>query len=92
MFAETEARVISCLRNSYTSIYSCLATSRLEREKSLQTVIHIKSDPWEKAALMLIFQIHFMTDRRNIASKSALTHLPLVPHLCVSESGQHWFR
>ena len=21
-----------------------------------------------------------------------LTHLPLVPHICVSESGQHWFR
>ena len=23
---------------------------------------------------------------------TALTHLPLVPHICVSESGQHWFR
>ena len=22
---------------------------------------------------------------------NALTHLPPVPHLCVSESGQHWF-
>ena len=22
----------------------------------------------------------------------ALTHLPLVPHVWVSESGQHWFR
>ena len=21
-----------------------------------------------------------------------LTHLPLVPHICVSQSGQHWFR
>ena len=21
-----------------------------------------------------------------------LTHLPLVPHICVSESAQHWFR
>ena len=21
-----------------------------------------------------------------------LTHLPLVPHICISESGQHWFR
>ena len=21
-----------------------------------------------------------------------LTRLPLVPHICVSESGQHWFR
>ena len=21
-----------------------------------------------------------------------LTHLPLVPHICVSDSGQHWFR
>ena len=23
---------------------------------------------------------------------SDLTHVPLVPHICVSESGQHWFR
>ena len=22
---------------------------------------------------------------------NVLTHLPLVPHICVSESGQHWF-
>ena len=22
----------------------------------------------------------------------SLTHLPLVPYKCVSESGQHWFR
>ena len=26
------------------------------------------------------------------SSLSALTHLPLVLHICVSESGQHWFR
>ena len=25
-------------------------------------------------------------------SLNELTHLPLVPHICVSESGQHWFR
>ena len=23
---------------------------------------------------------------------NALTHLPLVPHICVNESGQYWFR
>ena len=23
---------------------------------------------------------------------TALTHLPLVPHICVSEPGQHWYR
>ena len=23
---------------------------------------------------------------------NVLTHLPLVPHICVGESGQHWFR
>ena len=23
---------------------------------------------------------------------TALTHLPFVPHICVSESGHHWFR
>ena len=22
----------------------------------------------------------------------SLTHLPLVPHICISESGEHWFR
>ena len=24
--------------------------------------------------------------------KCILTHLPLVPHICISKSGQHWFR
>ena len=24
--------------------------------------------------------------------RPGLTHLPLVPHICVSKSGQHWFR
>ena len=27
-----------------------------------------------------------------ICSHTKLTHLPLVPHICVSESSQHWFR
>ena len=26
------------------------------------------------------------------ATTNELHHLPLVPHICVSESGQHWFR
>ena len=25
-------------------------------------------------------------------SENILTHLPIVPHICVSELGQHWFR
>ena len=28
----------------------------------------------------------------RITLQPLLTHLPLVPHICVSESGQHWFR
>ena len=27
-----------------------------------------------------------------VQQNKALTHLPLVPHICVSESGQHWLR
>ena len=27
-----------------------------------------------------------------VANTLVLTHLPLVWHICVSESGQHWFR
>ena len=27
----------------------------------------------------------------DIGNESALTHLSLEPHICVSESGQHWF-
>ena len=29
--------------------------------------------------------------RGKRAMESPLTHLPLVPHICVSKSGQHWF-
>ena len=29
---------------------------------------------------------------RISSSQKALTHIPLVSHICVSESGQHWFR
>ena len=30
--------------------------------------------------------------RGILLSQWILTHLPLVPHICVSESDQHWFR
>ena len=29
--------------------------------------------------------------QQNLSILQVLTHLPLVPHICVSESGQHWF-
>ena len=31
-------------------------------------------------------------DLSQIGANLVLTHLPLVPHICVSESGQYWFR
>ena len=37
----------------------------------------------------------FLVDLWNIFThilQDCLTHLPLVPHICISESGQHWFR
>ena len=33
-----------------------------------------------------------MCDKLRCVTHGRLTHLPLVPHLCVSESDQHWFR
>ena len=34
----------------------------------------------------------FMAACRATIWMSNLTHLPPVPHICISESGQHWFR
>ena len=34
-----------------------------------------------------LFQMHNM----SYVLKLKLTHLPLVPHICVSQSGKHWF-
>ena len=31
------------------------------------------------------------SDMATLGSKE-LTHLPLVPHICVNEMGQHWFK
>ena len=38
--------------------------------------------------------INIMTadDVDAIRDKLILTHLPLVPHICINESGQNWFR
>ena len=33
----------------------------------------------------------FMFRKKNIVHQ-VLTHLPLLPHMCVNELGQHWFR
>ena len=32
------------------------------------------------------------TSQPKLTNISKLTHLPLVPHICASESGEHWFR
>ena len=40
-----------------------------------------------KAKYNWVLELDFWPSPLNI-----LTHLPLVPHICVSESGQHWFR
>ena len=34
--------------------------------------------------------IYFLNGWSTLLSQ--LTHFPLVPHICVSESGQHWFK
>ena len=41
----------------------------------------------EEAQKLMYHIIWFM-----IGNAPCLTHLSLVPHICVSESGQHWFR
>ena len=40
------------------------------------------------------FLVAYMSDFLVIPSVmcSMLTHLPIVPHICICESGQHWFR
>ena len=40
--------------------------------------------PWAYQYCILVYaQMNYL---------SLLTHLPLVPHVCISESSQHWFR
>ena len=40
-----------------------------------------------------VYDIKICNDRnQSIDFLDQLTHLPLVPHICVSESGQHWFK
>ena len=36
--------------------------------------------------------IPYGTSQAKLTNMGKLTHLPLVLHICVSESGQHWFR
>ena len=49
---------------------------------NLPTCFCNKSDnKWMKAILLLHFTYYI-----------TFTHLPLVLHICISESGQHWFR
>ena len=46
--------------------------------------------PTESAAkLPVLFQT---ISQENDFIMILLTHLPLVPHICVGELGQHWFR
>ena len=40
----------------------------------------------------LSFKIKFSKKNFHLAGSNELTHLPLMPHICVSKSGQHWFR
>ena len=35
---------------------------------------------------------HFNVLMFIIINQYVISHLPLVPHICISESGQHWFR
>ena len=45
----------------------------------------------------ILVAVHNVENLHNIqethtVSMISLTHLPLVPHICIIESGQHWFR
>ena len=52
---------------------------------------------WAKATVRreekhLSFGIWCALYERFGSNNATLTHLPLVPHICISETGQHWFR
>ena len=36
--------------------------------------------------------MNIFASSRGVWGDKAFTHLSLVPHICISESGQHWFR
>ena len=52
--------------------------------------------PWKRICMHIISEISSIRSGKKLSLLSLkyihLTHLPLVPHICVSESGQHWFR
>ena len=51
-------------------------------------------------SITIVLEIPYFTTKRGLCNGLSpvlcqaitLTHLPLVLHICVSESGQHWFR
>ena len=58
--------------------------------------IHLKAIshkiPPQPSIIKMRFKIDYLKFNLNLLGANDLTHLPLVPHICDSESGQHWFR
>ena len=86
-------------RNIYICLYACtVEQGALKKGVSLwtsqQTVTVPSSyDRWMPLKKSRWCGKRFLSWSHQIPSLDwVLTHLPLVPHICVSELGHHWFR
>ena len=62
-------------------------------EWSLKGVGNISMYVAKSELFVMMPRSHMSVNASNLASNpTVLTHLPLVPHICVSESVQHWLR
>ena len=90
------ASQITSLTIVYSTVYSDADQRKHQSSASLTFVRRIHrwpmNSPLKGPVTRKMFPLHeiiILTARNN---PIWLTHLPLVPHVFVSESGQHWFR
>ena len=75
--------------NQFNDIYAALDLKELKINQ------HRNIKPYDALGAILVADINGLMQDWGISTVLAMeliTHLPLVPHVCVSELGQHWFR
>ena len=53
---------------------------------------HCHTSQWPVSYMHIVFSTWERTNFMGSVTCLCLTHIPLVPHICVGELGQHWFR
>ena len=77
---------------SWVAVSSGIIVNKGSRVFIYYAVKHLKNYWGAFQQKQHIFQYSLAILQRYRKHCQIKTHLPLVPHICVSESGQHWFR